>query len=134
MRFRDRFVRFMYGRYGSDKLGLFLLYFSLVIMIANSFINSIVLFIIEFAVVGITFFRFFSKNIQKRYKENLIFEKFFNKVKGYFRFRRKKWQDRKTHVFIKCPKCKANLRLPRIKGKHTVRCTRCDFRFDFKCR
>lgn len=134
MKLRDRFIRFMYGRYGSDKLGLFLLYATLVIMIVNSFVHSIVLYIIELAVIGITFFRIFSKNIQKRYRENLAFEKIFNKIKSFFRLRRKMWQDRKTHVFVKCPKCKANLRLPKIKGQHTVKCTRCNYKFDFKCK
>ena len=43
-----------------------------------------------------------------------------------------KHRDRKTHVFRKCPACKSVLRLPRQKGKHTVRCPRCQHRFDVK--
>ncbi len=134
MGLKDRFIKFMHGRYGSDKLGLFLLYTALVIMIVNAFINSFILFIMELAVIGYSFFRIFSKNVQKRYRENLIFEKIWNKIMGFFRLKIKMWQDRKTHVFVKCPRCKANLRLPKIKGEHTVRCTKCNNRFDFKCK
>ncbi|MFR2916862.1 MAG: hypothetical protein ACLTKQ_08005 [Acutalibacteraceae bacterium] len=42
---------------------------------------------------------------------------------------RDKWAFRKTHVFKKCPGCKAVLRLPRKKGKHTVNCPHCHKNF-----
>ena len=42
---------------------------------------------------------------------------------------RDKWTFRKTHVFKKCPGCKAVLRLPRKKGKHTVNCPHCHKNF-----
>lgn len=134
MRFKDRFIKFMYGRYGSDKFGLFLLYTALIIMIVNMFVNSVVLFIVELTIIGYSFFRIFSKNVQKRYRENLVFEKVWNRMMRFFRLRKKMWHDRKTHVFVKCPKCKSNLRLPKIKGEHTVRCVKCNNRFNFTCK
>ena len=37
MNFRQRFEKFMYGRYGTDKLGLVLLWTALILMLINSF-------------------------------------------------------------------------------------------------
>lgn len=38
----------------------------------------------------------------------------------------------KDHCFRICPECKANIRLPKKKGKHTVVCPRCKCRFEVK--
>lgn len=38
----------------------------------------------------------------------------------------------KDHCFRICPECKANIRLPKKKGKHTVVCPRCRCRFEVK--
>ena len=70
-----------------------------------------------------------SRNIPKRRAENARFV-------GFFKLRRNKWKDRKTHVYRKCPTCHAILRLPKIKGKekgkgkHTVCCPRCANKFE----
>ena len=72
-----------------------------------------------------SFYRTMSRNIYKRRKEN---ERFC----GFFKLRKNKFRDRKTHVYRKCPKCKAVLRLPKAKGKHFVNCPRCKNRFQTK--
>ncbi len=38
----------------------------------------------------------------------------------------------KDHCFRICPDCRANIRLPKQKGKHTVVCPRCKCRFEVK--
>lgn len=38
----------------------------------------------------------------------------------------------KDHVYRICPSCKANIRLPKKKGTHTVRCPRCGVLFEVK--
>lgn len=38
----------------------------------------------------------------------------------------------KDHVYRTCPECKANIRLPKKKGAHSVRCPRCSTLFDVK--
>lgn len=43
-----------------------------------------------------------------------------------------KRRDRKTHVYVKCPSCQNNLRLPKEKGKHIVVCPCCKNRFKIK--
>ena len=37
--------------------------------------------------------------------------------------------DTEYHIFRQCPYCSATLRLPRQKGKHTVKCPRCSKSF-----
>ena len=43
------------------------------------------------------------------------------------------FKDRKTHVFKKCPQCKAMIRLPKRKGSHEVICPKCGREFKIKC-
>lgn len=120
----------MYGRYGSDTLNKVLTVayaiIVLVFSIAAFFINSpwftLAYILISFTLVFFIFFRIFSRNIAARRREN-------DKFCGFFKLRKNKLRDRKTHVYKKCPTCKAVLRLPKSKGKHTVICPRCKNRF-----
>ena len=77
------------------------------------------------ATVICIFFRTMSRNIAKRRAEN---QKFCN----FFKLRKNKFRDRKTHVYRKCPSCKAVLRLPKAKGKHTVSCPKCKNKFSVR--
>lgn len=132
-KFKSKLYRFMYGRYGTDTLGKVLLvtYFVIVFVytfigffINNPWVDAIVWLVCT--VLGVTVIaRMFSRKIAKRRQEN---EKFC----GFFKLIRNKVRDRKTHVYRKCPKCGAVLRLPRAKGKHTVVCPRCSNRFNVK--
>ena len=123
----------MYGRYGYDTLGKTLLwvYISLIFVYAviSFFVESALLYVFYLisstALVVYIFWRAMSRNIAKRRAEN-------QKFCGFFKLRRNKWRDRKTHVYRKCPECRAVIRLPKAKGKHTVVCPRCKKRFDVK--
>lgn len=134
MKFRQRLEKFMYGRYGTDKLGMASLWTALALMIINSFVNSLTVYLLELFLIGYSFFRFFSRNIGKRYQENEKFEKRLKKITSYFKLRKAIWRDRKTHVYTKCPSCKVNIRLPKKAGKHTVNCPKCHTSFDFECK
>ncbi len=121
----------MYGRYGSDTLNktLIIVYAVAVVVstVLSLFIDSIWFsfsyFIFSMTLICVIFFRMFSRNIQKRRREN-------DRFCGFFKLRRNKFRDRKTHIYKKCPHCKAVLRLPKAKGKHTVICPRCKNRFN----
>ena len=65
MNFRQRFEKFMYGRYGTDRLGLVLLWTALILMLVNSFINSLIIYLVELFLIGYSFFRLFSKISEK---------------------------------------------------------------------
>ena len=132
-KFKNKLYRFMYGRYGTDKLNTVLLisYVAIVLIhtVLGLFINNVffdlMVFLVSVTIIWFIFFRMFSRNIQKRRKENESFCGFFKLIKNRFR-------DRKTHVYRKCPKCGAVLRLPKAKGKHSVVCPRCKNRFSVK--
>ena len=135
-KFKSKLYRFMYGRYGTygtDTLSKVLLWVYLawlvICTIVELFVDSIwfslAYWAVTLALVFWMLFRIFSRNVVARRKEN---ERFC----GFFKLRRNKFKDRKTHVYRKCPKCKAVLRLPKAKGKHFVVCPRCKNRFEVK--
>ena len=129
----------MQGRYGADRLHRILSWVYFAILIVSIFIARradikiyYAVLLLGLAVLIYDFFRVFSKNIDKRRKENERWLSFENKIKKRFRILRDRWKFRKTHVFKKCPKCKAVLRLKRIKGTHRVTCPHCNECFKIK--
>ncbi len=128
--FRSRIAQFMYGRNGTDQLYLALSTVLLVLLVINLFVRHWLLALAELLLLAYLFFRAFSKNVAQRRKENAAFLRFFRKPANFFKLQRNKWKDRKTHIYRKCPDCKNNLRLPKIKGAHTVSCPVCKRRFD----
>lgn len=130
--FRERIAEFMMGRNGIDAIYHFSMAVCFVLIIVNAFVGSLVLSILETAVLIYAVFRAMSRNVYKRRQENAAFLKLLGKPKAFFKLQKCKNRDRKTHVYRKCPSCKNNLRLPRQKGKHTVACPCCKTRFDVK--
>ncbi|MBE6531927.1 MAG: hypothetical protein E7676_00270 [Ruminococcaceae bacterium] len=131
-RWRERIARFMIGRYGIDSLYHFLVVLCFVLIVVNLFVGSLVISILETALLIYAAFRVLSRNIYKRQRENMFFLKITEKPREFFKLLKCKFRDRKTHVYKKCPSCKNNLRLPKKKGKHTVSCPCCQNRFDIK--
>ena len=87
---------------------------------------------IQGAVLVLAVVRAMSRNCQKRYEENMKFERAFGGIGRKFSFWKRKFADRKTHVYIKCGVCKKTLRLPKVKGEHTVKCPNCANKFKVK--
>lgn len=149
-----KFIEFMRGRNGADELYYATLALTVVLDIVDLFVRSRVLSTIVLLLILLTFFRYFSKNLYARQRENAKFLEVVNRVRGKkFRkspyditpekssaFKKKlnavkiRFRDRKTHVFKKCPGCKAVIRLPKKKGTHTVCCPRCSTDFQVKIR
>ena len=138
---RDKLISFMYGRNGMDKFNQFLFKIYLILLVAlwivSIFTNPIIYTIWSaclsvFAIYII--FRCFSKNIVKRQVENRNFLEVMSQFKTYSNLNKSKIRDRKTHIYKKCPYCKAVLRLKRIKGNHRAACPRCSKSFDIKVR
>lgn len=127
---------FMQGRYGNDKFNGFLFAVFFVLWAANIFIwnrtASLVLDLLMLAVLVYILFRALSRNINKRSLENRTFVKIFDSVKNWFTLAQKKFRDRKQFRYLKCPVCKAQLRVKNQKGNHIVRCPRCGSEFNKK--
>lgn len=132
MSFKEKTARFFMGRNGADQLYMFLMICCLALVTANIFAKSPVLYAIELLLVGWTIFRFMSKNIYKRQAENRAFLGIVSKIKDFFNLQKRKFTDRKTHVYRTCPSCKKHLRLPKKKGEHNVCCPCCKNNFSVK--
>jgi len=132
-KFIDKIYKYMNGRYGIDDLYRFLLIVCLVIIILNMFIGSEILRILELVVFISAIYRVLSKDRYRRSKENKKYLEIRDKVFGYFNYIKRRYRDRNTHMYKKCPKCKQRIRLPLKKGKHIVKCPKCRERFEVKC-
>lgn len=133
MKFSDRYIKFMKDRYGVDELYKFLLLICFILLVINTFISNNIIRLIEVLLIVIIFYRYISKNIKLRKKENDKYLEIKNKIIKVFDYNKKKYKDRNTHMYKKCPKCKQKIRLPLKKGKHTVKCPNCGNRFDVAC-
>lgn len=125
----------MAGRYGIDRLWrfLFIVYF-IILIIANivfrfSKLSYYALFVMANALMIFAIFRVFSKNIDARRSENESYLRFVGKIKQRNKLIKDRWQQRKTHKFVKCKKCKRVLRVPKHRGKINVTCPHCKNQF-----
>ena len=127
--------KFMIGRYGPDELYSFLLKLYILLFIINIFVNSKILNTIELLTVLILFYRFLSKNITRRRKENKIYLKTKEKVLKPFKNLQRNYQERDTYVYKKCFKCKTTLRLPlpSKRGIQHAKCPKCKKKISFLC-
>ena len=136
MNFFQRFAVFMQGRYGMDTLNKFLVGFCVFLWIVNIFvfnrIASMVISLLQLAILGLMIARMLSRNITMRSAENRTFVKVYDPAKNWVTLTWKKFKDRKDFRYIKCPMCRAQLRVRNKKGNHTVRCPRCGSEFDKK--
>ena len=113
--------RFMTGRYGTDKLNMYILGCGLIICMMALFIRTpvvnLALTILSYGLMFWAIFRTFSRNTYRRYQENRKFLMLLDRIK-----------DRK-HKHFSCPKCHRPMRVPRGKGKIAITCPKCGERF-----
>ena len=61
---RNALRRFMYGRYGMDALGKFLMGVALGLCVLNLFLHTLILSVLMWALLFYSYYRMFSKDIQ----------------------------------------------------------------------
>ena len=128
---RNALQRFMYGRYGSDQLNVFLIVAYLVLLLLSGLPGLGLLETLSFALLVWSLFRMLSRNYAARRRENAEFLKLAGPVIRWWRLRRTILRD-KEHRYFKCPKCGQQLRVPKGKGKITVHCRGCGASFQEK--
>ena len=132
---RQKLARFLYGRNGPDTIYNVCIWTAIAIAIVNIFLHLWLLDIVYLLLFGYAIFRFLSRNVARRRAENAAFRRFFARVFARplqtLGLWKKKRADR-AHVYKRCPDCKSQLRFPREKGEHTVRCPRCACTFSVK--
>lgn len=132
-KFMYKIAYFLQGRYGIDELYKFLFIVFWIIAILSIVIRNPIIYLLEIFICVYMMFRALSRNIYKRQNENAKYIKIRDKVKGKLKLQKRKWNDRKTHIYRKCPNCKAEIRLPKKKGKHVCTCPSCKKDFDVRC-
>jgi len=75
-------------------------------------------------------FRILSRKTYKRSKENTTFLRMVFPITSRYRSLKKRFRDRKTHKYYRCPNCKQELRVPKGKGEITITCPKCKTKFD----
>lgn len=128
---RNALQRFMYGRYGSDQLNIFLLIVYLAALLLSGLPGLGALEFVALVLMVWSLFRMLSRNYAARRAENARFLKLVGPVVRWYRLRRTIRRD-KEHRYFKCPGCGQQLRVPRGKGKITVNCRSCGASFQEK--
>ena len=126
---REKLQRFMMGRNGIDELNRFLMIVWFILWAIELFTKNGILSIFSFALLIYLYFRMFSRNLSKRYQENIAYLNIKNKITSKFRSKKSEMQQRKTHHIYKCPTCKQKIRIPRGKGRICITCPKCKTEF-----
>lgn len=126
---KEKFMRFMYGRYGVDTLGKCSLGAGLATMVLSIVFDSYTLSLLSWFFIILTYFRMFSRNLYKRSSENQTFLNKTYKLRTWFGKQKNMLAQRKTHHIYRCPGCKQKIRVPRGKGRIEIRCPKCHTTF-----
>lgn len=130
---KEKFIRFMQGRYGVDAFSKFLVGAGLAVAIFSLFFQRSriagVFSILGWICIIYAYFRIFSKNHSKRYTENQEYLKRTARIRNLFYNRKKIMEDRKTNHIYRCPSCKQKIRVPKGKGKIEICCPKCRMTF-----
>ena len=115
------FMRFMQGRYGTDKLNMYILGAGVIACVIALFIPNawadLILSVVSYALLFWALGRSFSRNTYKRYEENRKFLRLMDRIKD------------QEHRYFSCPKCRQSVRVPRGKGKIAITCPKCQEKF-----
>lgn len=129
MTLKERFARFMQGRYGMDQLNRFLTGFVFALLVLNVFLKSSILNLLSLVLLIYLYVRMFSRNYSKRYGENQWFINKTKPIHKFFQTKRNHVALRKDYRLYKCPGCKQMVRVPKGKGKIAICCPKCGREF-----
>lgn len=121
--------KLLYGRNGPDPLSFALIILSFIISLLGQLFRFAPLLFLSYIILALVIFRIFSKNIEKRRRENDRFMLLFNSFSVWRRNRKAHTADKKTHRYYACPQCKQKLRVPRGRGKIKITCPKCGVQF-----
>ena len=103
----ESFRNFMQGRYGFDKLGLFIIIASIVLSMLSRLFWLPLLNWMAIILDIVFIYRFLSKKEFARQRENRIFLEKFEQAKELIH------RDRKNYKYYRCPVCKTKFVTPK---------------------
>ena len=124
-----RLSQFMAGRYGVDALFLPLVIVSCVFTFISNFKGLGLFRLIGTIILCYALFRACSRNFDKRRRELYTYSQFSQKIRKYFRLKKKIYQERNIKKYFRCPNCKTYLCVPKGKGKLKIQCKKCHHEF-----
>lgn len=122
---KEKIARFMNGRYGADDLYQFNMRVTLVLLVLALIFRRGPWYTLALLLMLISVYRAFSKNHARRYAENRKYLELKAKGAAFFTGNRSKDPFR----IYKCPGCGQKVRVPRGKGKISIRCPKCGREF-----
>ena len=131
---KDKFYRFMQGRYGVDQFAKFTMGVALVSIVLAIFVNTgssagSLLAMLGLVAIVYTYFRIFSRNISKRAQENQKYLSATAKLRQRLNKEKNMMKQRKDYHIYTCPSCGQKVRIPRGKGKIEISCPKCHSKF-----
>lgn len=126
---KEKFLRFMRGRYGTDEFSKFLLIAGFVLVLIANFADSTIIYLLSTALIVFAYFRMFSKDTYKCSQQNQKYLGMKNRLLRGWRSRIDILRQRKDYRIFSCPSCKQKVRIPKGKGKVEITCPKCAAKF-----
>ena len=129
---KRRFAEFMNGRYGADQLSRFMLGLCIVCLVIKIFTREQAVYVLALVILGVCYFRMFSRNYAKRSAENQRYLDATRGARTWFQRRKNRLIQSKDYHIYKCPSCGQKIRIPRGKGRICITCPKCRHEFEKK--
>ena len=129
---KERFRRFMQGRYGFDEFARFTLGAALVALILSMFIRGWLGSLLNTAALLLlvyTYYRALSRDFSRRYAENQRYLEKSGEIRRRFDREKNIMKQRKDYHIYSCPGCSQKIRIPRGKGQIEITCPKCGYKF-----
>ena len=129
---KERMQRFMAGRYGNDQLNQFIFIVAIISMVLEIITRQSLFYTLTLVLLILAYVRVFSRNINKRYEENMKFLQRKDAILNKFRKQKYYAAQRRNYHIYTCPQCKQKIRIPKGKGKISITCPKCRTSFKKK--
>ncbi|MBQ9984561.1 MAG: hypothetical protein IJP29_08220 [Lachnospiraceae bacterium] len=133
--FREDMKEVMARRCGLDELNNFIMLIGFVYVVFALFTGNKLCIICGAVCIILGYMRVFSKNLEKRRKENAVYMRYMGgvvRVVKYCKVCIKMWiktlKDKEYYYFV-CSACHQIIRVPKGKNKVSIRCPKCEKTF-----
>ena len=132
MKIRDSFKAFFSGRHGVDNLSRVMLWASIILYLLGALTGIALIAQLSMVLILLALFRALSRNTAKRASENQQYLAKVNGLRTKISQAQVRFSNRKQFKYMRCPGCRAWIRLPRNAGAMSVKCRSCNHEFQQK--